>query len=187
MKKKSYPKIEFRYSWIYDQRYRNSSKIKKYFEKIGKTYPSSIEIQKYIKSVEVLWKKQDKKILKELSSIMKLNWNRENIICYVVGRGRPFSDPLTMRLYKNKYDFIDTLTHEMIHQLQTQNVGKFQLWKQKVLTKKYTKESITTKNHILLHAVHWELFMRIFNKRRLNKQIKLSKRLKTDYLQLWRQ
>ena len=50
--------------------------------------------------------------------------------------------------------------------------------------KNYEKESHTTKNHILLHAVYWELFIRIFNKRRLNKHIKFDEKHE-DYRKAW--
>ena len=98
------PKIEFRYSWIYDWRYRNIPKIKEFLKKEGKNYPSETKIKNYIKIIEKRWKEYEKKILKELTVITELKWNEEIIICYVVGLGRSFSDPLTMRLFKNKND-----------------------------------------------------------------------------------
>jgi len=58
--------------------------------------------------------------MKELSKITNLNWSEKQIICYVVGKAIPFSDPLTLPVYK-KIDYaVDMLTHELIHRLFTQ-------------------------------------------------------------------
>jgi hypothetical protein len=63
----------------------------------------------YIKKVEKIWSKIDKEILRELSRVSRLKWKSKFIYCYVVGKCVPFSDPLTLPVYKNLDCFIDTL------------------------------------------------------------------------------
>jgi hypothetical protein len=84
-----------------------------------------------MKEVEKLWRRYEKKILKELSTITRLKWKSRFICCYVVSRCIPFSDPLTLPVYEKSQDyFIDTLVHELIHQLFTQNNEKLRkAWK----------------------------------------------------------
>jgi len=94
------PKIKFVYSSIYDRKYREAPGIIKFLEEKGEKYPSPTTIIKYISLVERLWRKQENKILREISSISKLKWQEKEIKCYVIGQGRPFSDPLTIRIYK---------------------------------------------------------------------------------------
>ena len=116
------PKIEFRYSDVYDRNYRESEKIQKYLEKRKEKYPDRKEIINYIKKAEKLWRKEEKKILIEISRITVLKWKEKRIICYVIGCGQPFSEPLTIRTYGKDFEiFIDTLTHELIHQISNQN------------------------------------------------------------------
>ena len=70
-----------------------------------------------------MWRKDEEKLLKELADISGLRWQEKSMACYVVGRCIPFSDPLTIKVYKElplNY-FVDVLTHELIHQLFTQN------------------------------------------------------------------
>lgn len=177
------PKIIFRYSWIYDRRYRESKMMKKFLKKRKEIYPSIKKISQYIEAIEKLWKKDEKRILKEISKVTGLKWKDKQIICYVNGMGRPFSDPLTLRLYKNKNDFIDTLTHELIHQIQIQNRKKYMDWS-KNKNKKYKTESVVTNNHIFLHAVHKVIYLKFFNKSRLNRDIKDSKKF-PDYKRSW--
>ena len=49
---------------------------------------------------------------------------------------------------------------------------------------KYRDESIMTKNHILLHAVHKKLYLKFFNKGRLNNDIKNCQNWE-DYKRSW--
>ena len=86
-----YPKINFKYSWIYDQTWKDL------FGK--KNYPSPRVILSYTKKMENLWRREEKRILQELSRITHLNWQEESINCYVVGKCKPFSDPLTLHIY----------------------------------------------------------------------------------------
>ena len=102
------PKIKFVYSSVYDNRYRDFPNIKERLKKQKKSYPSQKKILKYVSQVKPIWEKQEKKILKELSKITGLKWKEKEIRCYVIGFGRGFSDPLTMKLFENKNDFIDT-------------------------------------------------------------------------------
>jgi len=105
------------------------------------------------------------------------------VLCYLIGFGRPFSDPLTLRLYDNKKYFIDTLTHEMIHQIQIQNQVINRKWRKYIETK-YKKETQTTRNHLLVHAVHYKIYLKLFDKRRLNRDIKSSDK-HPEYKRSW--
>lgn len=108
-------KINFKYSWIYDCHWKEVYKD-------DKEYPTPKQVQSYMLRVEKLWRKDETKILKELSLVAGLKWKEKSVICYVVGRCKPFSDPLTIKVYKNySFDyFVDVLTHELVHQLFTQ-------------------------------------------------------------------
>ena len=177
------PKIKFVYSSIYDSGYRNSKWVNEFLKKKKQKYPIEKQILSYIKYIEKHWKKDEKKILKEISKITGLKWKEKEIKCYVIGFGRPISDPLTLGICKYKNDFIDTLTHELIHQIQFQNEKKWPRWG-KHLANKYKKELFMTKAHIFLHAVHWKLIEKLFNKKRLNKSINFDKNFK-DYKRAW--
>lgn len=180
------PKIEFRYSWIYDQSYSRYLWVQKALEEQERNYPTYKQIDKYIKSIKKIWEKEETKILEELSKITKLKWKEEKIICYVVGYCIPFSDPLTIPIYpKDKNKFIDVLIHELIHQLFIQkgnmNIAK-NAWE--FIYSKYKKESFKTKIHIPLHAIHSKIYLKFFNKERLQKDFENIKRLE-DYRKSW--
>ena len=174
------PKIIFKYSWIYDQHW------KEVYKK-DKNYPTEKEILSYIKKVEKLWRKDEKKILKELEVVSGLRWQEKSIVCYVVGRCIPFSDPLTIKVYKElSLDyFVDVLTHKLIHQLFTQNDN---LQKSKkawnYFHRKYKDEDFNTIIHIPVHAMHSHILLKYFGQARLNREIKSLSNL-PDYKRTW--
>lgn len=176
------PKIIFRYSWIYDEIWKEGKK--KYRKKIQE-YPSPKQILNYIEKVEKLWRSDEKKILSELSKITRLKWKSDYIYCYIVGRCRPFSDPLTIPVYKKLDYFIDVLIHELIHQLFIQD-GNLEKAKKawNYIDRKYKKESRKTKNHILLHAIHSHIYLKFFNEKRLKRDIGTISFL-PDYKKSW--
>lgn len=70
-----------------------------------------------------------------------------------------------------------------MHQIQFQNSERTKAW-WKYIETKYKKESRLTKNHILLHAVHWQLYLNLYNKSRLERNMK-SDEEHTDYKRSW--
>lgn len=174
------PKIIFKYSWIYNQHW------KEIYNK-DKNYSSEKEICGYIKKVERLWQKDEEKILRELSVISGLSWQEESIICYVVGRCIPFSDPLTIKVYKEcplNY-FVDVLIHELIHQLFTQgeNMKKSKkAWR--YFHQKYKREEFNAIIHIPVHAMHSHIILKYFGEKQLKEEIKSLSHL-PDYKKAW--
>jgi hypothetical protein len=178
------PKIEFRYSDIYDRKYKESKKTKENLKKKNKTYPSRNNILNYIEDVKKLWDKKNKKILKEISKVSGLKWKEKKIICYVIGAGKSFSDPLTIKVYeKEPKKFVETLTHELIHQIQTQNKRKYLTWHKYVL-ERYKNEEKLTQNHILLSAMHWKILEKLEGEEGIKKEIKKFDKNK-EYKRAW--
>lgn len=168
----NYPKINFIYSLIYDGIWRgNLLTVNK--RSVDADYPSPRKIQNYLKAVNKLWSRDEKTVLTELSKISRLKWKERNISCYVVGKCIPFSDPLTVSIHNKPPDnFIDILIHELIHRLfiQDGNLKKSaNSWS--YFEKRYKKESKITKNHIVLYAIHSHIYLEIFKKERLKRDI----------------
>lgn len=176
------PKVVFSYSWIYDQM---CKKKKLKFKSVPKGYPSPKIIWKYIKKIEKIWRKDEKKVLTEIARITGLKWKSKFIKCYVVGREIPFSDPLTMPIYEKYPDyFVDILTHELIHNIFIQNEKECKnAWK--YFLRKYRNEALNTKFHIPLHAIHKHVFLKFYDEWRLNRDIRFSK-FHPEYAQSWK-
>ncbi len=170
-------KIDFKYSWIYDQTWRKIGE--KSFKEIE--IPPVEDVKKYLKEVEELWRKDESRVLAELSKVTGIRWKVESIFCYVVGRCFPypaFSHPLTISVYKKKDEFIDVLIHELIHHLLFENMQGF------YIDKKYSEESRKTKIHIPIHAAHKHIYLTLFNKKRLVREIRKMDAV-VDYKRAW--
>ena len=135
------------------------------------------------------WNNHSEKILKAIAKISGLKWQEKIIKCYfVTGYTTSFSDPLTIKIwakgkYKTKTKFIDIITHELIHQIFIQN---FPQAKRPFFNtiKKYEKEKKFTINHILLHAIHKEIYLTLFSRQRLSNDIRECKR-NPQYARAW--
>jgi hypothetical protein len=104
------PRIEFRYSWVYDQDHK--------LRFTDPLYPSGDKIREYLEEVSEAWRPRQRSLLNNISNLSGLPWKEETVVCYVVGRGIPMSDPLTMPLYENNTElFIEKLIHELIERL----------------------------------------------------------------------
>ena len=178
---KNYPKINFKYSWIYDQIWRDFVSKKE-----KKNYPSARRILSYIKKIEKLWRKEEKRVLQELAGVAHLNWKEKSINCYVVGKCKPFSDPLTVHIYDKLPDyFIDVLIHELIHNLFIQPGNEQKTRKAwQYFHRQYKNLPFNTRIHIPLHAIHSHIYYKFFNEKRLERDIKLISFL-LDYKKSW--
>lgn len=159
------PRIIFKHSHAYDQVYKDLARVK--------DYPKEKEITSYINNIQKIWNKFGKKVLIEMQKTTKLNFNDKKITCYIIGKGIPFSDPLTIPIYKKDENyFIDTLIHELIHILFTQEGNMIKAknsWK--YIFDKYKKETFDTKIHIPLHAVHTHIYTIFFSMERLEHDV----------------
>ncbi len=176
------PTLKFKYSWIYDQNWKNWLKL----YKLTPINLSVDQILRRIEKIQKIWSKHEHNILKEISTTSHLPWKEEEITCYVVSRCIPFSDPLTIDANRSdETKTIDILTHELIHRIFVQegNMQKSQkAWD--YFQKKYSGQSLNVITHILLHAIHMHIFLKFFDRKRLEREIKILKHL-DDYRRAW--
>lgn len=178
------PKILFIYSKVYDgflkAKYGKKEKFKLPSEKTRK------KILNYIKKVEKTWRKDEKRILAEISRITKLSWKNRVIYCYVVGKlNFTLSDPLTLPIQNKVNRFIDLLIHELIHNIfaSRENFRRAKkAWN--YIYKKYKKESENVKIHIVIYAIYAYIYLKFFDEKRLKKDIQWASKYK-DYKRAW--
>lgn len=174
------PKIEFKWSWIFEQTYHaNNVKSEEFdFGIYGK------ETKEFIDQLNTEWNKIGSKVLEVLNEESGLKWKEEKIICYVIKRStmHPISDPITIPievemgekvfpLSVNRY--IDMFIHELIHNLMDQNEDETEEYFGKVFDI-YKEEEFDTTIHVLLHALHKKVFEQAFDEDRLKAEIEAN-------------
>jgi hypothetical protein len=162
-------KVKFVYSWIYDGYLFYSKKRKPrseaYFSKMmadGKTFAS--KMQKLYN--------RNKRVFDIMSSVSGLKWKEKEVKVYVVHNlDWDFSEPVTILIRKNMADAFETFAHEMSHQLvRFQNENKLRL--NNKFEKKYEKEHMAIKHHILEHAILWKTYLKFYGAKRTREIIK---------------
>jgi hypothetical protein len=146
--------------------------------------PSIEEVLARIQNYKNEWDKEGNLILESLCQVTNLNFNRNAIDVYIVsGNPRTFSNPIVIKSGFDPSEFVDTLTHELIHRLFTLSKVK----KDKMFSSKYENETDIVKNHILLHAILKYIYLDILKDTgRLDKNIGRSKRHSTnEYSRAW--
>lgn len=185
------PKVEFVYSFIYDKII-----VEQYWKAKFDWKASRQRFSKFVKKLEPKWRKIEKAVLSDLAKSSGLKWSEPKIKCYVTTHHffAPFSDPLTIGIY-NRFtkkvskpeQFIQSLMHELIHQLFVQQKNKkafdAAFWK---IAGKYPKEIRNTKTHILLQALLRPLIVKYFGNKMLKTEIERSKHFKMGgYYEAW--
>jgi len=153
------------------------------------------EIRLFIGEVSSEWDKVEAKVINYIEKLTNLKFSSKNITCYVVHTSKylPISNPLTIprsvKISDNIFTlsrerFIDMLIHELIHILFVQNEKALDLYFSNILCKKYTNLNWNVRLHIPLHAIQEQVFLKFFDKLRLENEIEASSYF-PDYKKAW--
>lgn len=182
------PKINFVWSWIYQEGVHTPKNL----DETSENYEEYVN--SFISEVSKEWDKFGEDILRYMGELTGLTWKKSEINCYVIkiSESYPFSDPLTIPIQNkcgdkiftmDKDTFIDTLIHELIHNLQIQNKVTDKYFDY-LIKEKYKDFSFTTAIEIPIHAIHKEIFLRFFDKERLDKHVALMSNY-SEYKKSW--
>lgn len=177
--------VVFRYSPIYDEQCRAAFDL---LPKHKRPYPDVKTTVKFMRRLEKEWRKNEQRTFNAIQKYSGIRWTSNEHLCYVVGSGVPFSDPLTMPVFAPQapIDYAsDVLCHELIHRnlIETAFLTR---WKRIVakLKKHYPKDTENALVHVIVHAIHEQIFLHLFTEERL----KRDKRIMfahPDYRRAW--
>ena len=157
-----YPEIRIKDAWLLRE---NASKH--LHELWGKDTQLADDawMENRVKQYQKAWQTYEKKILNGMCDLLGLSFRQNVIDVYIAPWFGAFSDPLVIGVMREPDQFVDTLTHELIHRLLTDNSSipyetkLFPNW-QKLSGKNH---SFTTIVHIPVHAVHKAIYLDILN------------------------
>ena len=147
--------------------------------------PEKEKILERVKNYKEEWGKQGIQVLQEMCGILNLNFQRNVIDVHIVsGNPRGFSEPIIIKSGFSPEEFVDTLSHELIHVLFQDNIEKVPV---SILSEMFPQESQLTRNHIITHSVLKYIYLEVLKgEPRLNKNIKKSSDASgSDYSHAW--
>lgn len=161
------PKVRIEYGKFLDPIFLAYMKHEK-----GQTiFLSHEEVEGKIISYRNEWRRFEEHVLTGLQELLKLNFNQNIIDVYVVtSHERAFSNPMVIPA---KYDadiFVDTLTHEIIHRIISDNAQGINFGP--IFKDMFPDQTILSRNHIFVHAVHSYIYLDILkDEQRLRRNI----------------
>ncbi len=140
--------------------------------------PTKEEVLERIEKYKEEWRKYEKPILKGICSILKLPFVQNIVDVHIVsGNPRAFSNPIVMKSGYSPDEFVDVLTHELIHRLLSNHGESVST---KVLVKLFPLEDNLTRIHILVHAVLKYIYLDVLKQpERLKKNMERSSQMAT--------
>lgn len=178
------PKIRIKYNRFLDPIFKvyikSNPKWKNWVE------PTEAEVKERVKKYKEEWAKYEKKILEGICGLLGLNFSQNIIDVHIVsGNDRQFSDPIVIKSGFDPSEFINSLTHELIHRLFSDNTQKVDAWD--FLKDSFPKENKLTQNHILTHAILKFIYLDILkNEEKLEKNIERSSKASfIEYARAW--
>ena len=178
------PKIRIKYNRFLDPIFKayikSNPKWKDWVE------PTEAEVKKRVKKYKEEWAKYEKEILEGVCNVLGLNFSQNIIDVHIVsGNDRQFSNPVVIKSSFETGEFINALTHELIHRLFSDNTQKVDALN--FLEANFPKENKLTQNHILTHAILKFIYLDILkDKEKLEKNIKRSSKSSfPEYARAW--
>jgi hypothetical protein len=171
------PRLEFRFSWVYD--HENKMRF------TDPMYPSGDDIRKYLEVASDAWKPRGRALLGSIARISGLPWQEESIVCYLVGRAVPMSDPLTMPVYDKQPDiFLEKLCYQLIerHIMHPRNlVKKSGFWES--MFRSLTGDGVKVSYMVPVNAMFREIISKRFPVSGASERSLVSTNL--DYKRAW--
>lgn len=138
------------------------------FAEKGLDYPRIDEVRTALDHIGSLWARVDdeKQIIATIAELTGRTPER-NLECFVFGAGlqamsTPFLLPIWNKAGEQWSDekVVDLITHELLHIFLATNNEPY--WEH--IQQKYAQEEPVCRNHILLYAMLYEIYQKLFNK-----------------------
>jgi hypothetical protein len=183
------PEVRIKFSWLLYETV--SENLDKLWASENNKIASKEQCEEWAESYRLEWAKYEAKIFPAICGVLKLEFYKPVIDVTLAPWVSPISDPAILSFQYEPDQFIDALTHELIHILLTDN-NKFTFFVKDgiKLDKEWEKlfgaeHTFTTLVHIPVNAVLKYIYLDILNEpRRLERDIEVNKQ-SPDYDKAW--
>lgn len=158
----------------------------------GKKLADDKQMKHKVGEYRKAWAPFERRVLKGMCETTGLAFRQNIIDVYVAPWFYAFSDPMVIGVIHEPDDFVDTLTHELLHRLLTDNTSipyenSHLLEWEKLFGKGHSFKTLV---HIPVHAIHKAIYLDILKApERLERELHSLENEKgwdtTDYLKSW--
>lgn len=178
------PKIRIKYNRFLDPVFKayikSNPKWKDWIE------PTEAEVKDRVKKYKEVWAKYGNKILEGICEALGLNFSQNIIDVHIVsGNDRQFSNPVVIKSGFKANEFIESLTHELIHRLFSDNIQN--IVASKIFLEMFPGENELVRNHIITHATLKFIYLDVLkDKEKLEENIERSSKSSfPEYSKAW--
>ncbi len=146
-------------------------------------------MKKRVAEYQKAWQPVEQKILMGMTELLGLSFRQNIIDVHIAPWFNAFSNPMVIGVTREPDVFIDTLTHELLHRLLTDNTA---IPNETLLLTEWrtlfgNNHTTRTTVHIPVHAVHKAIYLDVLKQpKRLERDIADNKRYEaTDYIAAW--
>ena len=178
------PKIRIKYNRFLDPIFKTYIKSNPKWKNWAE--PTEVEVKERVKKYKEEWTKYEKKILEGICELLDLDFSQNIIDVHIVsGNDRQFSNPIVIKSGFKPDEFIESVSHELIHRLFSDNDRGVVAGK--ILLEMFPDENELVRNHIITHSALKFIYLDILeNKEMLEKNIeRSSKSSLSEYKKAW--
>ena len=148
------------------------------------------DMQRIVGKYQAAWQPLEQKIMTGMTETVGLSFAQNIIDVYIAPWFRAFSDPMIIGVIYSPDEFIDHLTHELLHRLLTDNTTL--PYQTQMLTEWQKLFNLHNHNfglivHIPVHAIHKAIYLDILKApdRLKRNVVNCNKYNATDYIKAW--
>ncbi|MFO0704813.1 MAG: hypothetical protein U0517_02425 [Candidatus Andersenbacteria bacterium] len=177
------PVIRISYNRLLDPFFRSFFELQHAGTPKNSTYTSPEVVLKKVSEFINAWKKRES-VLEFMQETLSLEFYQNAIDVHVVGFIKhAISSPMIISSTKSVDAFVDSLTHELLHRLVSDNTKKIPAGK--ILLNLYPKESRLCRNHIVVHAVLKKIYLEFFKEAERLTAIQVRDKKASAYMRAW--
>ena len=151
--------------------------------KSNSDYPTAEVILEKVKEYNNAWQSRAL-VLNYVQEILRLDFYEPIIDAYVIGHMRgSISTPILMGSQKSSSEYIDTLTHEILHRLISDNKQKIKV--REILPTMFPNESVLCRVHVVVHAILKKIYLEFLKEPDRFAANKKRNTKATDYARAW--
>ena len=179
------PEIRIQYARLLDKFFKQLFSLAQEQKQIAddQTYNSPEQIVEKIGAFKEAWSKRQA-VLSFMQKTLELDFYQPVIDVNVVGWIKhAISAPIVISSTKEVADFTDSLTHELLHRLISDNQQKIRI--RDILQSWFPDETILCRNHVIVHALLKKIYLEFLDEPERLAVNRARDKKAPDYMRAW--